>query len=42
MMSESRAVIVGIDALAAIDSNRYADPIKREGAWIAQIAAQTT
>jgi hypothetical protein len=42
MMSDSRAVIVGIDALAAIDSNRYADPIKRDGAWIAQIKPQTT
>ena len=42
MMSDNRTVVVGIDALAAIDSNRYADPIKRNGDWVEQIKPQNT
>jgi hypothetical protein len=41
-ISDNRAVIVGIDALSAIGSNRYADPIKRNGAWIEQVNPQST
>lgn len=42
MMSDNRAIVVGIDALTALDSNRYADPIKRNGAWIEQMKPQNT
>lgn len=42
MMSDNRAVIVGVDALAAIDSNRYADAIRRNGAWLEQSKPQNT
>jgi len=42
MMSDDRAVIVGIDALAAIDSNRYADPVSTNGSWIVQAKPQNT
>jgi hypothetical protein len=34
MMSDSRPIVVTIDANAAIDSNRYADPIKTNGRWV--------
>ena len=37
MMSDSRPIIVTIDAIAAIDSNRYADPIKTNGRWVVQM-----
>jgi hypothetical protein len=37
MMSDSRPIVVTIDANAAIDSNRYADPIKTNGRWVEQI-----
>jgi hypothetical protein len=36
MMSDSRPIVVTIDAKAAIDSNRYADPIKMNGRWVEQ------
>jgi len=36
MMSDSRAIMVTIDANAAIDSNRYADPIKTNHHWVDQ------
>jgi hypothetical protein len=36
MMSDSRPIIVTIDANAAINSNRYADPIKTKGRWVEQ------
>jgi hypothetical protein len=36
MMSDSRPIIVTIDANAAIDSNRYADPIKTKVQWVEQ------
>jgi hypothetical protein len=50
-MSDKRPIVVTIDAKAAIDSNRYADPIKRTAAgapagsttprrWHTNIAAQ--
>jgi hypothetical protein len=35
-MSDNRPIIISIDAKAAIDSNRYADPIKTKGQWIEQ------
>ena len=35
-MSDSRPIVVTIDANAAIDSNRYADPIKTKGRWVEQ------
>jgi hypothetical protein len=35
-MSDSRPIVVTIDAKAAIDSNRYADPIKTNGHWVEQ------
>ena len=35
-MSDSRPIIVAIDANAAIGSNRYADPIKTNGRWVEQ------
>jgi hypothetical protein len=34
MMSDNRPIVVTIDANAAIDSNRYADPIKMNGRWV--------
>ena len=34
MMSDSRPIVVTIDANAAIDSNRYADPIKTKDRWV--------
>ena len=37
MMSDTRPIVVTIDANAAIDSNRYADPIKTNGRWVEQI-----
>jgi hypothetical protein len=37
MMSDSRPIVVTIDAKAAIDSNRYADPIKTNGHWVDQM-----
>jgi len=37
MMSDNRPVVVTVDALTAIDSNRYADPIKTHGGWVEQI-----
>jgi hypothetical protein len=37
MMSDNRPIVVTIDANAAIDSNRYADPIKTNGRWAEQI-----
>ena len=36
MMSDSRPIVVTIDAKAAIDSNRYPDPIKTNGRWVEQ------
>jgi hypothetical protein len=36
MMSDSRPIVVTIDASAAIDSNRYADPITTNGRWVDQ------
>jgi len=36
MMSDGRPIVVTIDALAAVDSNRYADPIKSNGPWFLQ------
>ena len=35
-MSDKRPIVVTIDAKAAIDSNRYADPIKTNGRWVEQ------
>jgi hypothetical protein len=35
-ISDNRPIIVTIDAYAAIDSNRYADPIKAKGRWVEQ------
>ena len=35
-MSDNRPIVVTIDAKAAIDSNRYADPIKMNGRWVEQ------
>jgi len=35
-MSDSRPIVVTIDAKAAINSNRYADPIKTNGRWVEQ------
>ncbi len=37
MMSDSQPIVVTIDASAAIDSNRYADPIKTNGRWVDQM-----
>jgi hypothetical protein len=39
MMSDSRPIVMTIDANAAINSNRYADPIKTNGHWVEQIKA---
>jgi hypothetical protein len=36
MMSDGRPIVVTIDALAAMGSNRYADPIKTNGPWFVQ------
>jgi hypothetical protein len=35
-MSDSRPIVVTINAEAAIDSNRYADSIKTNGRWVEQ------
>ena len=37
MMSDNRPIIVTIGTNAALDSNRYADPIKTNGRWVKQI-----
>jgi hypothetical protein len=37
MMSDNRPIVVTIDANAAIDSNRYANPIRTNGRWVEQI-----
>jgi hypothetical protein len=39
MMSDSRPIVVTIDSNAAIDSNRYADPIKTNGRWVERMKA---
>ena len=36
IMSDNRPIIVTVDALTAIDSNRYADPTKSVGKWVEQ------
>jgi hypothetical protein len=36
IMSDNRPIIVTVDARAAIDSNRYSDPITVTGDWVAQ------
>ncbi len=36
MLSDSRPSVVAIDANAAIDSNRYADPMTTKGRWVIQ------
>src|SRR5271157_2188046 len=36
-MLDNRPIVVTIDANAAIDSNRYADPIKTNGRWVEQV-----
>ena len=36
MMSDGRPIVVTIDVLAAMGSNRYADPIKSNGPWFVQ------
>ena len=41
MMSDNRPIIVRIDALAAMHSNRYADPIKVTGRWVEQVKPQS-
>jgi len=41
MMSDNRPIVVTIDALAAMDSNRYADAIGFNGPWIEQKKAQS-
>jgi len=38
-LADSGSIIVTIDAKAATGSNLYADPIKRNGAWVAQSRA---
>lgn len=35
-MADSGSIIVSIDVKAATGSNRYADPIKRNGDWVSQ------
>ena len=35
-MSDDKPIVVAIDALAAIDSNRYAEPIRQRGDWFEQ------
>ena len=37
MMSDSRPIVVTLDAKAAIGSNRYADPIATKGRWVEQV-----
>jgi hypothetical protein len=37
MMSDNRPIIVTIGTNAALDSTRYADPIKTNGRWVKQI-----
>ena len=39
MMSDNRPIVVTIDANAAIDSNRYADPVKTNGHSVEQAKA---
>jgi hypothetical protein len=41
MLSDSRPIVVTVDALAAVKSNRYADPIKTNGPWIVQERRQS-
>jgi hypothetical protein len=41
MLSDSRPIVVTVDALAAVRSNRYADPIKRNGPWVQQEKPET-
>lgn len=36
MMSDNRPVVVSVDLIAAVDSNRYFDPIKTSGTWVEQ------
>jgi hypothetical protein len=36
VMSDNRPIVVTIDANAAIDSNRYFDPIETKGRWVEQ------
>jgi len=36
MMSDNRPIVVTVDANAAIDSNRYFDPITTKGRWVEQ------
>ena len=38
-MADSRPILIAIEALAAMDSNRYADPINKSGAWVRQTRA---
>lgn len=35
-LADSGSIVVTIDVKAATGSNRYADPIKRNGAWVSQ------
>ena len=37
MMSDNRPIIVTIGTNAALDSNRYSDPIETNGRWVEQI-----
>src|SRR5271166_5895797 len=37
IMSDNRPIIVTIGTNAALDSDRYADPIKTNGRWVKQI-----
>jgi hypothetical protein len=37
MKSDSQPIVVTIDANAAIESNRYPDPIKTNGRWVEQM-----
>ncbi|HVZ54127.1 MAG TPA: hypothetical protein VG986_19315 [Pseudolabrys sp.] len=41
MISDNRPIIVTIDALAAMHSNRYADPIKVKDRWVEQAKPQS-
>jgi len=41
MMSDNRPIVVTIDALAAMDSNRYADAVGFNGPWVEQKKAQS-
>jgi hypothetical protein len=36
MLSDSRPIVVTVDAKSAIDGNRYADPIAVKGRWVEQ------